>query len=259
MTKFNGVQMKTYNDLMKFMRTKQFAIEVLSMVESVVGYNFMSLRILEPNIKTLADYARYVEESKGQQTVYLTVRAAYEFEYAIKRVLSDHGFETVSKIHNTAEQKNDFGVQVSDREQTAWFEVKTTQSKNGWTGATHSKGSGKVDNYVLVSYELDRDMTLPPIDGSSPGALHGVFKSVHFSVVDAFDMGWHGAATDRSSFTTAKIHNSQHSAYTPQIVLGSTDRKTVNCAINRESLNPYRVNGVLKSVTGGTNVNIAAR
>jgi len=259
MAKFNGVQMKTYNDLMKFMRTKQFAIEVIKLVECVVGYNFMSLRILEPNIKTLGDYSKHVEESTAQQTVYLTVRAAYEFEYAIKRVLSNHGFKTVSKIHNTAEQKNDFGVQVSDRTQTAWFEVKTTQSKNGWTGATHSRGSGKVDNYVLVSYELDRNMILPPVDCPSTGTLHGIFKSVHFSVVDAFDMGWVGDATDSSSFTTAKIHNSQYSVYTPQIILGSTVKKDKWCAIIRESLNPYRVNGVLKSATGGTNVNIAAR
>ena len=53
--------MKTYNQLVSFMRTKQFAIDVMALVESVVGDNFKSLRRLEPSIKTLNDYVQHVE------------------------------------------------------------------------------------------------------------------------------------------------------------------------------------------------------
>lgn len=224
--------MKTYNELVAFMRTKQFAINVMALVESVVGDNYKSLRRLEPTIKTLRDYVQHVEESPGQQTVWLTVRSAYDFEYAIKRVLDDAGFNTVSKVHNREEQKNDFGVKTHDKGDI-YFEVKTSQSDNGWTGSTHSEGSGKIDNYVLINYELDKDLILPSLDTCS---IDGMFKSVHFSVIDALGLGWTGDATDKSSFTTAKIHVDQYGAYSEQVVLGSVAPKKKWCSIVRENL-----------------------
>jgi hypothetical protein len=246
--------MKTHEELMMFMRTRQFAVDVLALVESVVGDNFKSLRRLEPSIKTINDYVQHVEEDKVQQTVYLTVRAAYEFEYAIKRVLSDAGFDTVAKTHNNEEQKNDFGVSIAGRVDPIYFEVKTTQSDNGWTGATHSEGSGKVDNYVLVSYNVDRDMELPSLDTS---AIHGLFKSVHFSVIDGLEVAWSGGATDKSSFTKAKVPVEKEREYSKQIVLGSVIPKRVWCEIIRESLEEMRDKSG-KLITGGNNVRIAA-
>jgi len=252
--------MKTYDDLVSFMRTKKFAISVLALVENVVGDNFKSLRRLEPSIRTLNDYVQHVEEDKGQQTVFLTVRAAYEFEYAIKKVLSDSGFVTVSKLHNAKKQKNDFGVKVLDKESVVYFEVKTSQSDNGWTGSSHSEGSGKIDNYVLINYELDKDIQLPPF---STSAIAGMFKSAHFSVVDGFDMGWAGKATDKSSFTKAKIHNSVASRYSEYIALGSVAPQRKWCKILKESLCSYRdSNNTLASAApagkGISNVTIAA-
>jgi hypothetical protein len=248
--------MKTYSELVSFMRTKQFAIDVLALVESVVGDNFKSLRRLEPSIKTLNDYVNHVEENEGQKTVFLTVRSAYEFEYAIKRVLSDSGFDTVSKLHNAKEQKNDFGVKVGDRKKVVYFEVKTTQSDVSWTGSSHSEGSGKIDNYVLVSYELARDMELPPL---STSAIDGMFKSAHFSVVDGFDMGWAGEATDTSSFTHAKIRTTQAELYTGCVALGGVRPKSKWCKILRESLDTYRdVNNVLINTHKKENLNVIA-
>ena len=229
---------KTYQQLMDYMRTEDYAIKTMALVESVVGYNFMAIRALQEGIETLNDYVEHVEESNGQQTVFLTVRSAYVFEYALKRVLSDAGFETRSKIHNTTGEKNDFGVDVSDRDETLFFEVKTTQSKGGWTGATHSNGSGKVDNYVLISYDLDREMILPEV--GTTGALHGVFKSVHFSVVDSFSLGWQGKASNKSSFTTARIPVQKALVYFKQIVLGHLTPKSIWCKPERHSLDKWR-------------------
>ena len=229
---------RTYQELMDYMRTKEYAIKTMALVESVVGYNFMAIRALQEGIETLNDYVKHVEESTGQQTVFLTVRSAYVFEYALKRVLSDAGFETRSKVHNTTGEKNDFGVDVSDRDGTLFFEVKTTQSKDGWTGATHSNASGKVDNYVLISYDLDREMILPPV--GTTGALHGVFKSVHFSVVDSFSLGWQGKASNKSSFTTAKIPVQKAGVYSKQIVLGHLTPKNIWCKPERRSLDTQR-------------------
>ena len=106
---------KTYQQLMDYMRTEEYAIKTMALVESVVGYNFMAIRALQEGIETLNDYVKHVEESTGQQTVFLTVRSAYVFEYALKRVLSDAGFETRSKIHNTTGEKNDFGVGIGHK------------------------------------------------------------------------------------------------------------------------------------------------
>lgn len=240
---------KTYQQLMDYMRTEEFAVKTLSLVESVIGDNFKSLRRLEPSIRTLNDYVSHVEENTGQQTVFLTVRSAYEYEYALKRVLSDAGFATRSKVHNNSGEKNDFGVDVSDRDKPVFFEVKTTQSDNGWTGATHSNGSGKVDNYVLVGYDLNRDMELPDVEGGS--ALHGAFKAVHFSVIDAFSLGWNGAASDKSSFTTAKISSTAADVYSEQIVLGDIKKNPVWCKPERLSLDRWRdSNGVLSYSEG---------
>ena len=229
---------RTYQELMDYMRTKEYAIKTMALVESVVGYNFMAIRALQEGIETLNDYVKHVEESTGQQTVFLTVRSAYVFEYALKRVLSDAGFETRSKVHNTTGEKNDFGVDVSDRDETLFFEVKTTQSKDGWTGATHSNGSGKVDNYVLISYDLDREMILPEV--GTTGTLHGAFKSVHFSVVDSFSLGWQGKASNKSSFTTAKIPVQKADVYSKQIVLGHLTPKSIWCKPERHSLDKWR-------------------
>ena len=159
--------MKTYKELMMFMRTEEYAIRSIALVESIMGDNFKSLRRLEPNIQTLNDYANHIEDDAAQQSGFLTIRSAYEYEYALKRVLTDAGFHTVSKVHNSKEQKSDFGVIVADRKLPVYFEVKTTQVKRGWQGATHSEGAGKVDNYILISYTLNRDVKLPPLDVSA--------------------------------------------------------------------------------------------
>jgi len=233
---------KNYNELVEFMNTDKFGLRVMSLVEAVAGDNFKSLRRLEPTIKTLNDYVGHVEPDVAQQTVFLTVRFAYEFEYAIKRVLQDAGFTTVSKLHNSKEEKNDFGVRASDRSDIIYFEVKTTQAKNSWTGATHSEAGGKVDSYVLVNYELDRNMQLPCLTEDT-SALHGVFKSVHFSVVNGMTLGWTGEATTASSFTQAKIGVDQASAYNKQVCLGEaivSKQAKKWCKIVRQDLSEFR-------------------
>jgi len=67
-----------------------------------------------------------------------------------------------------------------------------------------------------------------------------MFKSVHFSVIDSFNLGWTGEATDKSSFTKAKIHKSQYGAYSRQVVFGSVFPKKVWCKVVRESLRNLR-------------------
>jgi hypothetical protein len=228
---------KTYQQLMDYMRTEDYAIKTMAFVESIMGDNFKSLRRGLHSPETLNEYVALVEEAAGQQTVYLTVRSAYEYEIALQTVLSNAGFETVSKKHNVAGAKNDFGVVTADKG-PIFFEVKTTQSDKGWTGATHSLGNGKVDNYVLISYDLDRDMKLPPVTGGS--ALHGAFKSVHFSVVDSFSLGWQGKASNKSSFTTAQIPVQKAAVYSKQIVLGHLTPKDIWCKPERHSLDKWR-------------------
>ena len=230
--------MKNYNELVEFMNTDKFGLRVMAMVEENAGYKFMAECALEPTIKSLNDLIQHVEPDTAQQTVFLTVQFAYLFELSIKRVLQEAGFVTVSKLHNSKEKKSDFGVRVSDRSDIIYFEVKTTQAKNSWTGSTHSEAGGKVDSYVLVSYELDRDMQLP----FSP-ALHGIFKSVHFSVINGMSLGWTGEATTGNSFTQVRIGVEQASAYNKQACLGEafvSKQAKKWCKIVRQDLSAFR-------------------
>lgn len=227
------------NKILKTMRTKRFAIEVLSMVEKVAGHHFYSLYHLG-GAKTIREWGELAEDDPSQRTSQTTVRVCHDFEYAIAKVLKDsYGYEIVPKsgTHNII---GNFDVAVKKGETVLAFEVKTTQAKD-WTGSTHSHNCGKVPFYALIQYDLDLDIKL------GKNALHGLFKACHFSVTSPLENGdaiivWNGEATNSNSRTTGKIRKGDAGKYAPMISLGHTSiaRARKWTKIVKEDLTPYR-------------------
>ena len=81
--------MGTIDNILKTMRTKKFALEVLSMVEEVAGHHFYSLHHLG-GANTIREWGELAEDDPSQRTSQITVRVCHDFEYAIAKVLKDN-------------------------------------------------------------------------------------------------------------------------------------------------------------------------
>jgi len=230
--------MKTKKQLMVALKSETFALQVLKKVEEISGDNLKSLRRLHTDIKTVQDYLEYVESDKGQQSVWLTIRFAYEFENAIQYVLRKWRYEILVKKTIPGKAKSDFGVRVKNGKdiEEVFFEVKTSRSKNSFTGATHANECGKVNNYVFINYSLDRDYVLPPLSENT-SAVHGIIPDVHFAIMEG-DVAWNGKASNNNSFSTARIPRDIGNRYT--VVYGDTHKNSVWMSLIRSSLNEHR-------------------
>ena len=222
------------------MRSKHFALQVLNEVEQCAGMHFYSLYHLG-GAKTVREWGELAEDDPSQRTSQITVRVCHDFEYAIGKVLKErYGYDLVNKS-DTHDIVGNFDVAVTRDDTVLAFEVKTTQSSNGWTGSTHSADCGKVPFYVLIQYELDLDIEL------GETSLYGLFKSCHFSVTSPLEDGdaiivWNGQATTNNSRTTGKILKENAELYQPMVSLGSVATK--NCRkwtkTIKEDLSNYR-------------------
>ena len=229
----------TTEEILRKMRTKDFAVRVLSMVEKVAGHHFYSLHHLG-GATTIREWGELAEDDPSQRTSQTTVRICHDFEYAIAKVLKDqYGYDIVPKS-GTHDISGNFDVAVKSGETVLAFEVKTTQAKD-WTGSTHTHNCGKVPFYVLIQYDLDLDIQL------GKNALHGLFKACHFSVTSPLDNGdaiivWNGEATNSNSRTTGKIKKGDAGKYQPMICLGHTSiaRSRKWTKIVKEDMSPYR-------------------
>ena len=230
--------MRTKKHLMAALRSKKFALQVIKKVEEISGDNFKSLRRLHTDIKTINDYLEYVESDTGQQSVWLTIRFAYEFENAIQHTLRKWGFEVLVKKTIPGMAKSDFGVRVATGKklEDIFFEVKTSRTANKFTGATHSNEAGKVSNYVFINYAVLGGYELPPLSENT-SAIHGAITDVHFAIMEG-DIAWSGKATNNSSFSAARIPIDIGDAYT--VSLGTTNPKRKYMALDRELLSEYR-------------------
>jgi len=227
---------KTKKEVLEILRGRDFFLRVVELVEDVLPHAFLARVMLDESVVTIDDWAREHEGQKRQQTTVVSVPVAYIFEGALFKACQAYGLDALKKEEGES-AGHDFRIQTSD-DGIMMFEVKTTQSPTGWTGSTHSEGKGKANNYVLISYELNK--TLPiPTDGLP---FTGVIKALHASVLDSeCDVHWSGEATDRNSSTIGKIPIPALETYKRSIVFGSASpkkRATAKwCAIIREDLN----------------------
>ena len=239
--------MKSYRQLMMFLKSRKFALKVTSFVERRGGANLIAER--KPSDKTIRDFLSNFEIDATQQSTVLTVRLAYVYENAITSLLTEAGFKVLQKRTILGERKSDFGVRCIRRGKVSdeFFEIKTTRTEsNSWTGASHAKSCGKVDKYILINYKVNLDYELPPLigDTASPN-IYGAITATHFGVLD-YELQWNGVASDKSSFTSARIPTSIGKAY--KCVFGSTDpwdarnpkKKLKWAKIVREDITKYR-------------------
>ena len=85
------------------------------------------------------------------------------------------------------------------------WELKTSQAKNSWTGATHS--SHKTKNYILIHYALNWELKLKLI---TPPEFIPEFSVHLIKFPDDININevWRGIPTYKSSFTTFHVPNS---------------------------------------------------
>ena len=232
--------MKTEKELMEFMRTPEFACELFAEVEERAAQPWFEMPLLFDSVPdvTLSEYASAIEDSTAQQSVFLTLRLAYLFEATARKVLVDEGFNAKNKTHIVNAEKNDFCVDVLDESgspTTVYFEMKTTQAAK-WTGATHSLASGKVKNYALIQYVLNKDIPIP----TTGKAFRGIFKKGHVAVINDSEIKWSGKPSTNSSFTSGGIPAESFESYRAAISLGGVKRNKVWCKTIKEDLQQYR-------------------
>ena len=132
----------------------------------------------------------------NQATVFISVRMSDLWENGV--------YETIKEIFGQSEididkvkrwTTNEGDLQIFNE---IW-ELKTSQAKNSWTGATHS--SHKVGRYILINYSINRDLKLSLINKADFIPELGIF------LLNASneEIKWKGEPTKKSSFTTLRI------------------------------------------------------
>ena len=84
------------------------------------------------------------------------------------------------------------------------WELKTSQAKDSWTGATHS--SHKSRNYILINFTLNCDLKLGLITPPEFIPQFSVYL-VKFPENIEINEIWKGKPTNKNSFTTFRIRN----------------------------------------------------
>ncbi len=82
------------------------------------------------------------------------------------------------------------------------WELKTSQAKDSWTGATHS--SHKTQKYILINYKIDKKIKLNLLCSPKLIPEFGIFL---LNIPDDEKNVWKGKPTNNNSFTTLKIKN----------------------------------------------------
>ena len=218
------------SEVLNTIRSREFALHCAALVERDASYNFLSLALKDESVKTFWDWGLTVEPLQPKQKI--TTNLSYDFDLSIKKSLESFGL-TIDK-KNT--QNADVRIHTDD-EGWVGFEIKTTQSPEGggWTGSTNSLGGGKVNNYILVKYEIDKHMPI-----SKDGSAYGLIKRMHFSAPFCLNANWNGNPTKTNSRTSMKLLKEDIEVYKSSIAVGSVKpaRKYVHAIM--ESLEPHR-------------------
>lgn len=165
----------------------------------------------------------------NQKTVLLTVRMFDLWETALVDVLTKHlsdKFKGVS-VEHARDAVGDLIIKFPEGSKVNW-EIKTTQGKDSFTGATHS--ASKCNNYILISYAMDKDMKLKK--GSNPGFI----TEIAVFVWDNMSAVWVGEPSENSSWTTLRFSSDVINMRPEIVVVGSLERKFKWCKIIRKKL-----------------------
>lgn len=139
---------------------------------------------------------------KNEATTFISVRMSELWENAI--------FHAIKELFGEIEIDKDNVKRWTDAEgdikifNESW-EIKTSQAKDSFTGATHS--THKVRKYILVNYRIDRDIRLQ----LQVSNLKGFIPKLSIYILDLTKSDdqniWKGEAKRNSSFSTMHIKN----------------------------------------------------
>jgi hypothetical protein len=152
---------------------------------------------------------------KNQITVFISVRLSELWENSI--------YEAVKELFGQLEIdiKNVSRWTTADGDITILkdvYEIKTSQAKDSWTGATHS--SHKSPMYILVHYTIDKNKKLDLLNAND------VFPEFSIYLLNSTlttRQLWNGLPKMNSSFTTLKIDNDWVRAGEVLCIWGSLD------------------------------------
>ena len=164
----------------------------------------------------------------GQKTVFLTARMFDLWEDAVVKVLTKRLKRFGVRVEHNHTPHADLVITFPNKEKIFW-EIKSSQAKNGWTGATHS--SSKTSNYILINYSVDRSKKLNLEDNPK------FITRLCVLVWDDMDAKWSGKPTSRNSFTSLKIPKDIKEKRPEIIVVGDLIPKQKWCDIERKKLN----------------------
>ena len=237
--------MKKTEILIKTLKEIGFAKQLVSYLNSVIPTELYS--VARKRGMTINQYLDAIEDDTKQHTVVMTGNISYG---GVKNFLIFEANEFLSKATNgsvkvlskSEYRSNPNFIQYADLAFDIIFEVdgelvpleiKVSQGKNGFTGATHS--TSKVNDYLLISLEIDRDIVV----------AEGVdfVKSIFMSITSIDGSSWKGEASSNSSWTsfTFKIFDNDSNVidYSSGVICGSlsrTKQNKTNYTIVNESL-----------------------
>jgi hypothetical protein len=136
---------------------------------------------------------------KNQITVFISVRLSELWENSIYEAIKELFGQMEIPINKVSRWTTaDGDITILDKV----YEIKTSQAKDSWTGATHSSHKSKL--YILVHYVIDKDKHLDLLNGNE------VFPefSIYLLKTDlSTEKLWKGMPKTNSSFTTLRIDN----------------------------------------------------
>jgi hypothetical protein len=234
--------MKKTEILIKTLKEIGFAKELVSYLNLVIPTKLYS--DCKERSMTINQYLDVIESDTKQQTVVMTNDISYKGvvtflnfyanDFLSKKtngfikVLSKSEYKSNPKFEQYANLAFDIIFEVGG--ELVPLEIKVSQGKNGFSGATHS--TSKVNDYLLISLDIDRDTIVN--DGIS------FVKSIFMSITSIDGSSWEGEASSNSSWTSFqfKVYDSNSNVidYSDGIICGTLKKNTVNYSIIRESL-----------------------
>ena len=183
---------------------------------------------------SLKEHISRLEDSEKQHNVFLTTRISYDgvkfyFIKHLNKYLSEKTQNRIKVIEfkdSVIEDKESisFDVIFSIDGVEVPYELKVTQVKGSWTGATHA--TSKVPNYVLIMLSID---SLVKVEENVK------FVNSGFMLIDEFGINdWDGKPSESSSYSTLKLKVNRN--FDESIVIGYLKRNRVNYSVNCEKI-----------------------
>ena len=173
---------------------------------------------------TINEWVSDVEDASRQHTVLTTTRLSYDgvksyLVYELNTILSsykgaDIRVREIKDVADNEEIKNkSFDLILEYNGEIVIIEIKVTQSKTGFTGATHS--TSKADTYLLIALSVNRNKKVV----ENQTYINGVFSML----INVEKNEWVGDPTTSSSFTGLKFLNGFD--YSDNIICGGLRNK----------------------------------